>query len=204
MKTLIGLGNPGSEYEKTRHNVGFLVLDELCKRHGGAFTSKRSVEAQLCEVDIDSERVLLVKPQTFMNASGRSLQAVMSKYPVTIEDVTIVYDDADLPFGEVRSKQGGGSAGHRGMESILSTLPKGTSVTRIRVGIGRPTHPDIPLDDFVLSRWTKAEEKTLTGVIASAAEAASEAWREAILRKIAEPVPSAVVESSPDNDKGKI
>ncbi|MBI4256446.1 aminoacyl-tRNA hydrolase [Candidatus Uhrbacteria bacterium] len=198
MKAIFGLGNPGKEYEKTRHNVGFLVLDELAKRYEGAFSSKRSLEADIAEVLIEGERVLLVKPQTFMNASGRSLGAVMSKYPVTINDVLVVYDDADLPFGNVRYKESGSSAGHRGMESIIESLPKGTAVARIRVGIGRPTHPDIPLDEFVLGRWTEAEEKALAGVIASAAEAASEAWREAILRKIASSP------SSPRNDKGKV
>ena len=170
MKTIIGLGNTGKEYEKTRHNVGFLVLDELAKRYEGAFSSKRSLEAKIAEVVIKGERVLLVKPQTFMNASSRTLSAVMSKYPVTINDVLVVYDDADLPFGDVRYKESGSSAGHRGMESIIESLPKGTAVARIRVGIGRPSHPDIALDEFVLGRWTKTEEKTLPTIIDSAME----------------------------------
>ena len=170
MKTIIGLGNPGKEYEKTRHNVGFLVLDELAKRHDGIFSSKRSLEAEIAEAMIEGKRVLLVKPQTFMNASSRTLSSVMSKFPVTIKDVLIVYDDADLSFGDVRSKENGSSAGHRGMESIIESLPKGTAVARIRVGIGRPSHPDIALDEFVLGRWTKTEEKTLPTIIDSAME----------------------------------
>ena len=170
MKAIFGLGNPGKEYEKTRHNVGFLVLDELAKRWEGAFSSKRSLEAEIAEAMIEGKRVLLVKPQTFMNASSRTLSSVMSKFPVTIKDVLIVYDDADLSFGDVRSKENGSSAGHRGMESIIESLPKGTAVARIRVGIGRPSHPDIALDEFVLGRWTKTEEKTLPTIIDSAME----------------------------------
>mgnify|MGYP001597444362 CR=1 FL=1 len=165
MKAIFGLGNPGKEYEHTRHNVGFLVVDELARRYGGEFTSKRSLEAEVVEVMIDGQRVLLVKPQTFMNVSGRSLSSVLSKYPVRLEEVVIVYDDADLPFGDVRVKASGSSAGHRGMESILSTLPKGSSVSRVRVGIGRPSHPDIPLDEFVLGQWTEAEKKGLQAVV---------------------------------------
>lgn len=170
MKAIFGLGNPGKEYEKTRHNVGFLVLDELAKRYEGAFSSKRSLEAEVAEAMIEGERVLLVKPQTFMNASGRTLAAVMSKYPVTIKDVLVVYDDADLPLGDVRYKEGGGTAGHHGIESILDSLPKGSTVSRVRVGIGRPIHPDIALDEFVLGRWTEAESKTLPATINTAIE----------------------------------
>lgn len=170
MKAIIGLGNPGKEYEKTRHNVGFLVLNELAKRRGGTFSSKRSLESEIAEVMIDEQRVLLVKPQTFMNASGRALSAVLSKYPVKLQDVVVVYDDADLPFGDVRVKASGSSAGHRGMESILSTIPKEASVSRVRVGIGRPTHPDMPLDEFVLAKWTTEEQKQLPTIIDSATE----------------------------------
>lgn len=170
MKTFIGLGNPGKEYELTRHNVGFLVLDELAKRLETSFKSKRSVEALLAEGLMEYERVLLAKPQTFMNASGRSLMSILSKYPVSIEDVTIIYDDADLAFGDVRAKTSGSAAGHRGMESILNSLPKGTSVKRIRIGIGRPTHADIPLDQFVLKPFSSDEQDALPGIIENVIE----------------------------------
>ena len=154
----------------TRHNVGFLVLDELARSADGVFTSKRSLEAEIAEIQLGDERVLLVKPQTFMNVSGRSLNSVRSKYPVQIEDVLVVYDDADLPFGDVRMKDGGGSAGHRGMESLLSTVPKGTTIARVRVGIGRPPHADVPLDQFVLGRWTQTEQEQLPTVTDAAIE----------------------------------
>ena len=170
MKAIIGLGNPGKEYEQTRHNVGFLVVDALARQHGGTFVSKRSLESDVAELNLGGERVLLVKPQTFMNASGRALAAVFKKFSVKLEDTVIVYDDADLPFGDVRTKASGSSAGHRGMESILSTLPKGSKVSRVRVGIGRPAHPDIPLDEFVLGRWTSEEKKALPEILQSAIE----------------------------------
>ncbi|MBT5808512.1 aminoacyl-tRNA hydrolase [Candidatus Uhrbacteria bacterium] len=165
MKAIIGLGNPGKEYVRTRHNVGFLVMDQLSKNNSEGFRSKNALEAEISEIEMKGERVLLVKPQTFMNASGRTLAAVLSKYPVTIEDVLVVYDDADLSFADVRVKSSGSSAGHRGMESILNILPKRTNVTRVRVGIGRPAHPDIPLDKHVLQAWTDQEEEALPGVI---------------------------------------
>jgi len=165
MQSFIGLGNPGKQYELTRHNVGFLVLDELAHRMEANFKSKRSVEALIAEGMLGDQRALLVKPQTFMNVSGRSLASVMNKYPVSIEDVTVIYDDADLAFGDVRLKAGGGAAGHRGMASILNTLPKGTNVKRIRVGIGRPSHPDIPLDQFVLQKFTQEEQQALPEII---------------------------------------
>lgn len=190
MKAIIGLGNPGKEYVGTRHNVGFLVVEELARRFGGRFTPKSSIEAEIAEVMINEQRVLLVKPQTFMNVSGRSLSAVLSKYPVKLEDVVVVYDDADLPFGDVRVKSSGSSAGHRGMESILATLPKGSNVSRVRVGIGRPAHPDMPLDEFVLAKWTTDDGEKLPLVIASASEAISK-W-------------IASAPSAPRNDEGSV
>ncbi len=168
MQTIIGLGNPGKTYEMTRHNVGFLIVDALAEQLNINWKAKSSVEALLAEGQHGDERILLAKPQTFMNVSGRTLTAIMSKYPVTREGVTIVYDDADLSFGDVRVKTAGGSAGHRGMESILSVFPRGTAVRRIRVGIGRPNHPDILLEDFVLQKFTATEKEALPDIIAKA------------------------------------
>ena len=175
MRFIVGLGNPGNQYEKTRHNIGFLVLDEMARRGGGEFRSKKSVEGDITEVEmtqrvadagsglslVEPERMLLLKPMTYMNASGRAVRSTLSKYPVKVEELIVVYDDADLAFGDVRFKQGGGSAGHRGMVSLLGQFPKGTNIARIRVGIGRSPHPDVPLDQFVLGRWTKDEEAQL-------------------------------------------
>lgn len=165
MKAIIGLGNPGKDYEKTRHNVGFLVVDALAKKLGAAFRPKRAIQAEVAEAVMNEKRILLVKPQTFMNVSGKSVAGVLSKYPVKSNELFIVYDDADLPFGDLRFKSSGSSAGHRGMESILAQFPKNTAIARLRIGIGRPENKDVPLDQFVLQSWNTAEQKTLPGII---------------------------------------
>lgn len=165
MKAIIGLGNPGKEYLHTRHNVGFLVVDALAKKLGAEFRSKRAIQAEVTEAVLGEKRILLVKPQTFMNVSGQSVAGVLSKYPVKKEELLIVYDDADLPFGDVRLKPGGSSAGHRGMESILSHVPADTNIARLRIGIGRPESRDVPLEDFVLKPWSAKEKTELPTVI---------------------------------------
>ncbi len=168
MLLLIGLGNPGKEYEHTRHNVGFLVVNELAKRHGLEWRLKKSLESECAEGVMQEKNVVICKPQTFMNVSGRALQKFMKKHSVRTQDILVVYDDADLPFGSVRMKPGGSAAGHRGMQSILEQFPSGTSIARVRIGIGRPDHPDVSLDEFVLQRWTAKEEKELPKVIEAA------------------------------------
>ncbi len=175
MYLIVGLGNPGKKYELTRHNVGFLVVDKLAKDSGFEFKKKTSVEASLAEGTIGDERVLLCKPQTFMNASGRSVKSILQKYPVEIKDVLVVYDDADLEFGDIRLKPGGSSAGHNGIESIIEAFGKGTNIARVRVGIGRPSHQDIPLEDFVLQKFSKQEQEKLNEVLDNAIEKIMEA-----------------------------
>lgn len=170
MLLLIGLGNPGAEYEHTRHSVGFLVINELAKRQKIDLRFKRALEAEIAEGAILEKRVILCKPQTFMNVSGRAMQKIRKKYPVNAENILVIYDDADLPFGSVRMKTGGSAAGHRGMQSILDQFPSGTSIARVRVGIGRPDHPDVPLEEFVLQRWTQKEEKELPSLIGKSLE----------------------------------
>lgn len=168
MLLFIGLGNPGTQYEQTRHNVGFLVMDELSKRYGMQLRFKRALEAELAEGEIAGKPVMLCKPQTFMNVSGRAVQKLMKKRPIGAEEMLVIYDDADLPFGSVRMKTGGSAAGHRGMQSILEQFPSGTSIARVRIGIGRPDHPDMPLDEYVLERWSTKEKKELPKMIESA------------------------------------
>ena len=165
MKLIVGLGNPGKEYERTRHNAGFIIVDAFARQHELEFRSKKAVQSEVAEGDVNGQRILVCKPQTFMNASGRAVQAIMKKYPVTLEDLIVVYDDADLSFGDVRMKPGGGSAGQKGMESILALFPAGTNIPRIRFGIGRPTHVDIALEDFVLQPWSAAELTALPKTI---------------------------------------
>ncbi len=168
MFLILTLGNPGSQYERTRHNAGFLVGDELAKRMGETFVHKASVEAELAEGKLGNERVIVVKPQTYMNLSGVSLQSLLAQRSIPPENIVVVYDEADIPFGEVRVRTSGSAAGHNGMKSILNLFPEGTAIARVRIGIGRSPNPEMPLDAWVLAKWTPEEASALPAIIAKA------------------------------------
>jgi PTH1 family peptidyl-tRNA hydrolase len=136
MKVVVGLGNPGRQYERTPHNVGFAVVDELARRAGGEWKPARRFKAELARVEGPSGPVLLVKPQTFMNLSGEAVGPVLRYHGAEPADVVLVLDDADLPEGRLRLRGAGGTGGHRGLESVLLALGTG-DVARVRVGIGR-------------------------------------------------------------------
>ncbi len=144
-----GLGNPGREYAANRHNVGWMVVDELARRHDGAWKSK--FNGKLAEVRIDGHKVALLKPETFMNDSGRTVQAAMRFFKLEPDAVLVVHDESDLPLGRLQARLGGGTAGHNGVRSVASHL--GTpEFLRLRVGVGRPGRGDPrPLADYVLS-----------------------------------------------------
>ena len=137
----MGLGNPGRSYERTRHNAGFLVADELARRHGGSWRKRKKAEA--APVSLGSKGVTLLKPTTFMNNSGSALDGYGA------EDLILVHDDLDLPPGDVRVKVGGGAGGHNGLRSVIQRL--GPDFVRVRVGIGRPP-AGVGVTDYVLSR----------------------------------------------------
>ncbi len=162
-----GLGNPGREYARTRHNVGFMVCDELARRHDGGFRSKFS--ADLAEVRLDGRRVALLKPQTFMNDSGRAVAPAVRFFKVSPESLLVVHDEVDLEPGRLQARVGGGLAGHNGLRSIAAAL--GTSeFLRLRVGVGRPERGDPrPVADFVLSPF--APEADVETFVARAADA---------------------------------
>jgi PTH1 family peptidyl-tRNA hydrolase len=162
-----GLGNPGREYADNRHNVGFMVADELARRHGGAFRSKFSGE--LAEVRLEGARVALLKPQTFMNESGRSVGAAVRFFKVPAEELLVVHDEVDLEPGRLQARLGGGLAGHNGLRSIAQHV-RTPEFLRLRVGVGRPERGDPrPVADFVLSDFPP--EIDLEGLVARAAEA---------------------------------
>ena len=144
-----GLGNPGGGYARTRHNVGFLVADELARRHDGSFRSK--FNGQLAEVRLDGLRLALLKPETYMNVSGKSVAAARKFFKVDPADLLVVHDDVDLVPGRLQARLGGGLAGHNGLRSIASSL--GTQeFVRLRIGVGRPERGDPrPVADYVLS-----------------------------------------------------
>jgi peptidyl-tRNA hydrolase, PTH1 family len=162
-----GLGNPGREHERTRHNVGWLVADELARRHGGSFRSKFS--GKLAEVRAGDRRLALLKPETYMNDSGRSVGAAARFFKTPPEHVLLVHDDVDLVEGRLQARLGGGLAGHNGLRSIARHL--GTpEFMRLRVGVGRPERGDArPLADFVLSDFEPHEDPD--AIVARAADA---------------------------------
>ncbi len=141
MKLIVGLGNPGKEYENTRHNAGFMLVDMLAASANGSWKAHKQSQSQLVPINLESQKVLLCKPQTFMNLSGLSVVAVMQYYHVTSTDLIVVHDELDLPYGMVKLKNGGGAAGHHGLLSIKEQL--GTlDFQRIRIGIGHTTVED--------------------------------------------------------------
>jgi peptidyl-tRNA hydrolase, PTH1 family len=146
-----GLGNPGREYEQTRHNVGWLVVDELARRHGGSFRSKFS--GQLSELRGGEQKLALLKPETYMNESGRSIAAAARFFKVEPRDLLVVHDDVDLEPERFQARLGGGLAGHNGLRSIAQAL--GTKdFLRLRIGVGRPGRGDRrSVSDYVLSRF---------------------------------------------------
>ncbi|MFH1405219.1 MAG: aminoacyl-tRNA hydrolase [Patescibacteria group bacterium] len=170
MKIIIGLGNPGNKYENTRHNIGFLVIDELAKKANADLRAKKTLNAQIVETGINDKNVILCKPQTFMNNSGQAVYAILEKTSASASDIIVINDDADLLFGDMRIKKSGSSAGHNGIQSIIEHL--GTdNFTRIRLGIGRSSDQQTPLDKWVLQKWTKEEKIKLPEIIGIAIDA---------------------------------
>jgi PTH1 family peptidyl-tRNA hydrolase len=158
MLLIVGLGNPGIQYEQTRHNIGFRVIDKLVSDAGAIDVSKNAFFGQLFK----SNQTLFLKPTTYMNLSGKSLLAVKNFYKVAIDDIIVIHDDIDLPFSALRLKQGGGHGGHNGLRSIDSII--GKEYTRVRMGVGKPEHRG-QVVDFVLSNFSDEEEKLLDGWI---------------------------------------
>jgi PTH1 family peptidyl-tRNA hydrolase len=162
-----GLGNPGREYERTRHNVGWLVLDELARRHGGTWRSKFS--GSLGELRLGELRLALLKPETYMNESGRSLAAAARFFKVPPEQVLVVHDDVDLEPGRLQARAGGGLAGHNGLRSLAQHLGS-REFLRLRIGVGRPGRGDPrPVADWVLSRF--GPEEDVEALVARSADA---------------------------------
>jgi PTH1 family peptidyl-tRNA hydrolase len=162
-----GLGNPGREYERTRHNAGWMVIDELARRHGGSFRSK--FDGQLAEVRLSELRLALLKPETYMNVSGKSISGARRFFKVEPDALLIVHDDVDLEPARLQARDGGGLAGHNGLRSISGAL--GTQdFLRLRVGVGRPGRGDRrPVADYVLSPFDPDED--VDALISRAADA---------------------------------
>ena len=162
MKIIAGLGNPGSEYAKTRHNVGFMFVDALAGKLG-VTEWKDKFEAKIGETRIGSEKVLLVKPQTYMNESGRSLGPLMSFYKLEPEDLIVVHDDMDIPAGTIRIRKKGSAGGHNGIKSILAHVGD-EHFPRVRIGIGRPL-PGWTVVNHVLAPFPEEDAKQVAEAI---------------------------------------
>ncbi len=173
---VVGLGNPGREYAGHRHNVGFMVVDELAKRSGASFRSKFS--GDLAETRVDGSRVALLKPQTYMNESGRAVAAAARFFKVDPEAVLVIHDEGDFDLGRLQVREGGGLAGHNGLRSLARAL--GTQdFLRLRIGVGRPERGDPrPLADYVLSNFDPHDDRD--SVVARAADAVETIVREGV------------------------
>lgn len=169
---VVGLGNPGPEYEATRHNVGFRVVELLAARAGGGRFSKHRTNADVLEGRLAGRRVVLAKPRTYMNLSGGPVAGLAHYFSVPVADVVVLHDELDLDFGVVRLKRGGGEGGHNGLRSVSRST--GTrDYLRVRVGIGRPPGRQDPAD-FVLKDFSATERKELDLLVAEAADATEE------------------------------
>jgi PTH1 family peptidyl-tRNA hydrolase len=167
MWLVVGLGNPGSEYARTRHNVGFMVADELAGR-AGASATKAKLGAEICEGKLGAERLLFCKPMEYMNVSGEAVNRVATFWKVPVERMVVVHDDLDLPFGRLKLGAGGGHGGHNGLRSLIAHV--GAAFARVRVGVGRPPGGQDSAN-YVLGGFSKAEQKDLPQVLADASDA---------------------------------
>ena len=169
---VVGLGNPGRRHERDRHNVGFMVVDELARRHGGTFKAKFS--GRIAEVRLEGRRLALLEPDTYMNESGRSVQPAAAFYKTPLEHLLVVHDEVDLELGRLQARLGGGLAGHNGLRSIAGRLGS-PEFLRLRVGVGRPGRGDPrAVADFVLAPFAPEEDaESLVGRSADAVESLS-------------------------------
>jgi peptidyl-tRNA hydrolase, PTH1 family len=174
MKLIVGLGNPGRQYEKTRHNIGFDVVDSLSERFSIPLDSAK-FKGIYGVGHVNGEKLILLKPLTYMNLSGESISAIMDYFQIEMEDLLVIYDDLDLPVGKIRLRQKGSAGGHNGIKSTIAHL--GTQdFNRIRVGIDRPNN-GMSVSDYVLSRFLKVEQEEMSKVVTTCIEAI-EYWLE--------------------------
>lgn len=162
MKIVVGLGNPGKDYEGTRHNLGFMFLDYIKGKYN-IDINKKMLSSKISEATINEEKVVFVKPQTFMNLSGEAVQKVKRWYKVDTKDILVIFDDVDIPFGEVRYKINGSGGTHNGMKNIVNML-NSKDFPRLKIGIGGIKHEKQSMMDFVLQRFSNEQLSILDGV----------------------------------------
>ena len=195
---IVGLGNPGPEYSGTRHNVGFLLIEQVAQAWEAAWRNEKRFQARLARVERYGTKALLCEPQTFMNSSGEAVAAVVRYYDVALERLLVVVDDADLPLGELRMRPSGGTGGHHGLESIESHLA-GRNYARLRVGIGR-RDGQREITGHVLGRFGSTETGLLDKVLAAAAGQV-DAWLKSGIQKAMNEF-NGIIEDS-ENERAK-
>ncbi len=172
-KLIVGLGNPGTHYANNRHNIGFMCLNHFARTHGIQFDKKQG-QARIGMGEVAGNKVILARPQTYMNASGESVCRLVDKYKIALDDLIVIHDDLDLPPGKVRIRHGGSAGGHKGIKSIIACLGSGDFI-RLRAGIGRPVSDDYEKEsdiiDYVLSDFTAEEKQIIAAVIPRVTEA---------------------------------
>ena len=168
LKLIVGLGNPGAEHARQRHNAGFWFVDELAARHGGAFRYDARHQAELTRIRIGADEVWLLKPLTYMNNSGGPTQSVAAFYKISPGSILVAHDELDFPAGKIRLREGGGAGGHNGMRDVIAQL--GDAFWRLRIGIGHPGHRDAVLQ-YVLGRPSPEDTKLIHQTIAVGADA---------------------------------
>ena len=174
LKLIVGLGNPGPEYARTRHNAGFWLVEELARRHGGTFRFEGKHQAELARVRIGGEEIWLAKPMTFMNRSGGPVSSVLGFYKITPAQMLVAHDEIDLPSGTIRLKQAGGHGGHNGLRDLIAA--QGDGFWRLRIGVGHPgTKGEVV--DFVLTRASADEQRTIDDTIVAGADAIEQMLR---------------------------
>jgi len=171
MKLIVGLGNPGSAYSRNRHNIGFTCLRHFARRFGIRLDRKQS-HARTGSGEIEGETIVLARPQTYMNLSGQSVSRLVKKCKLNLDDLIVIHDDLDLPLGRIRIRRGGGSGGHKGIESVIGELGSRDFI-RIRIGIGRPSESasEDEIIGFVLSDFTPEEERVIKKAIDGVSDA---------------------------------
>lgn len=167
MKLIVGLGNPGSKYQKTRHNIGFMVIDEMLKKLGETARLDQKFVAEVACATINGQKVCFAKPSTYMNLSGEAIQKIMTYYDISLEDVLIFVDDVNLETGKLRLREMGGHGGHNGLRNIIGLLHSET-FKRVRIGVDNQTN--IPLDQYVLGNFTEDQLIILQKSIRSSIE----------------------------------
>jgi PTH1 family peptidyl-tRNA hydrolase len=181
-KLVVGLGNPGREYDGTRHNIGFAALDRLAEKLGCSFRSKWRFSARVAEAEAgEAGKITLAKPQTFMNRSGSAVQGLLAWLKIEPGQLLVVVDDADLPLGQIRLRLSGGSGGHNGLRSIIETLGGNEDFARLRIGIGRTAPLGTDITGHVLGRFGPEEREVAAEAVATAAEAMECCLRDGIV-----------------------